>query len=168
MHNMYLHGNGMSSFIHQTVIMQSSDSHQTVIRQSSDSHQTVIRQSSDSHQTVIRQSSDSHQTVILIHLILSGLELHCTLYYITVTSRYTEALKLHCFLKKNLLYYIGINLTKCGFELHDFFLKPKTAYLEALLYLYVTIKFCSFRYLLHRNFALYFLRTEVFVPKFPL
>ena len=100
MHNMYLHGNGMSSFIHQTVIMQ---------------------------------SSDSHQTVILIHLILSGLELHCTLYYITITSRYTEALKLHCFLKKNLLYYIGINLTKCGFELHGFFLEPTTAYLEALL-----------------------------------
>ena len=85
---------------------------------------------SGSHQAVI-----THQTVILIHLILSSLELHCTLYYITVTSRYTEALKLHCFLKKNPLQYIGINLTKCGFELHGFFLEPKTAYLEALLYI---------------------------------
>ena len=29
---------------------------------------------------------------------------------------------------------VGINLTKCGFELHGFFLEPKTAYLKALLY----------------------------------
>jgi hypothetical protein len=43
-------------------------------------------------------------------------------------------LKLHCFLKKYPLQYIGINLTKCGFELHGFFLDPKSAYLEALLY----------------------------------
>ena len=120
-------------FIHQTVIRQSSGSHQAVIRQSSSSHQAVIRQSSDSHQAVIRQSSGSHQTVILIHLILSGLELPCTLYYITVTSSYTEALKLHCFLKKNPIQYIVINLTKCGFELHGFFLEPKPAYPEALL-----------------------------------
>ena len=53
---------------------------------------------------------------------------------VTVTLRYTEALKLHCFLKKNPLQYIDINLTKCGFELHGFFLEPKTAYLKALLY----------------------------------
>ena len=59
----------------------------------------------------------------------------CTLYYITVTSRYTEALKLHCFLKKNPIQYIGINLTKHGFAIHGFFLEPKSAYLEALLYL---------------------------------
>ena len=26
---------------------------------------------------------------------------------------------------------------KCGFELHGFFLEPKTAYLEALLYIYI-------------------------------
>ena len=117
--------------------IHSSDSHQY---DSSRSHQAVIRQSSGSHQAVIRQSSGSHQTVILIHLILSGLELQCTLYYITVTSRYTEALKLHCFLKKNPLQYIGIDLTKCGFELHGLFLEPKTAYLEALLY---TLVDCS-------------------------
>ena len=53
---------------------------------------------------------------------------------VTVTLRYTEALKLHCFLKKNPLQYIDINLMKCGFELHGFFLEPKTAYLKALLY----------------------------------
>ena len=76
------------------------------------------------------QSSDSHP----YKLILSGLELHGTLHYITVTLRYTEALKLHCFLKKNPLQYIDINLKKCGFELHCLFLEPKTAYLEALLY----------------------------------
>ena len=52
---------------------------------------------------------------------------------VTVTLRYTEALKLHCFLKKNPLQYIDINLMKCGFELHGFFLEPKTAYLKALL-----------------------------------
>ena len=52
---------------------------------------------------------------------------------VTVTLRYTEALKLHCFLKKNPLQYIDINLMKCGFELHGFFLEPKSAYLEALL-----------------------------------
>ena len=95
---------------------------------------SFIRQSSGSHQAVIRQSSGSHQAVILIYLVLSSIELDCTLYYITVTLRYTEALKLHCFLKKNPLQYIDINLTKCGFELHGFFLEPKTAYLKALLY----------------------------------
>ena len=47
-----------------------------------------------------------------------------------------KALEIHCFLKKNSLKYIGINLTKCGFELHGFFLDPKTAHLEALLYLF--------------------------------
>ena len=104
------------------------------IRQSSRSHYAIIRQSLGSHQAVIRQSSGSHQTVILIYLVLSSIELDCTLYYITVTLRYTEALKLHCFLKKNPLQYIDINLTKCGFELHGFFLEPKTAYLKALLY----------------------------------
>ena len=90
--------------------------------------------SSDSHHAVNRQSSGSHQAVILIYLVLSSIELDCTLYYITVTLRYTEALKLHCFLKKNPLQYIDINLMKCGFELHGFFLEPKTAYLKALLY----------------------------------
>ena len=101
---------------------------------SSDSYHAVNKQSSGCHQAVIRQSSGSHQTVILIYLVLSSIELDCTLYYITVTLRYTEALKLHCFLKKNPLQYIDINLTKCGFELHGFFLEPKTAYLKALLY----------------------------------
>ena len=76
---------------------------------------------------------------MLKNLILSGLELHCTLYYITVTSRYTETLKLLCFLKKKSLQYIGINLMKCGFELDCFFLDPKTAYLEALLYRNVAV-----------------------------
>ena len=90
--------------------------------------------SSDSHHAVNRQSSGSHQAVILIYLVLSSIELDCTLYYITVALRYTEALKLHCFLKKNPLQYIDINLMKCGFELHGFFLEPKTAYLKALLY----------------------------------
>ena len=46
----------------------------------------------------------------------------------------TKALKIHGFLKKISLKYIGINLMKCGFELHGFFLEPKSAYLEALLY----------------------------------
>ena len=39
---------------------------------------------------------------------------------------------MHGFLKKKSIQYIGINLTKCGFELHGFFLEPKTAHLEAL------------------------------------
>ena len=47
---------------------------------------------------------------------------------------WTKALKLHGFLKKKSLYYIGISLKKRGFALHGFFLEPKTAYLEALLY----------------------------------
>ena len=87
----------------------------------------MTKQSSGSQ----RQSSDSHT----YKLIMSDLDLHCTLYYITVTLRYTEALKLHCFLKKNPLQYIDINLKMCGFELHCLFLEPKTAFLEALLYI---------------------------------
>ena len=47
-----------------------------------------------------------------------------------------KALEIHCFWKEKSLQYIGINLMKCGFELHGFFLEPKSAYLEALLYLY--------------------------------
>ena len=88
---------------------------------------------SGSHQAVIRQSSDSHPYTLNIEWL--WISLHCTLYYITVTSRYTEALKLHCFLKKKSIQYISMNLTKCGFELHGFFLDPKTAHLEALLYI---------------------------------
>ena len=115
----------LSSIFHQAAVRKSSGSHQVVIRQSSGSHQVVIRQSSVSHQAVIRQSS---------YIECPWIILHCALYYITVTSRYTEALQLHCFLKKKSIQYIDINLKKCGFELHGFFLEPKTAYLEALLY----------------------------------
>jgi hypothetical protein len=50
----------------------------------------------------------------------------CTLYYITVTLRYAD------FGGFFLLH--RCNLTKRGFELHGFFLEPKTAHLEALLY----------------------------------
>ena len=45
-----------------------------------------------------------------------------------------KALKIHGFLKKKSIQYIGINLTKCGFEQNGFFLEPKTAHLKALLY----------------------------------
>ena len=47
-----------------------------------------------------------------------------------------KTLQIHCFLGKNPIQYIGINLMKHGFELHGFFLEPKSAYLEALLYIH--------------------------------
>ena len=52
---------------------------------------------------------------------------------------WTKTLKLHGFFEKYPFYYISINLTKCGFALHGFFLEPKTAYLEALLYFEVKV-----------------------------
>ena len=68
---------------------------------------------------------------------MSGFEIHCTLYYITVTLRYTDfgqkPWRYTVFLKKNPLQYISINLMKHGFEMHGFFLDPKSAHLKALL-----------------------------------
>ena len=52
-----------------------------VIIHSLDGHHAVITQSSGSHQAVIRQLSGSNQTVILMHIILSGLEIQFTLLY---------------------------------------------------------------------------------------
>ena len=71
----------------------------------------------------IRQSSDSHCYTLDIEW--PWITLHWTLYYIAVTSRYTEAFKLHCFLKKKSIQYISIILIKCGFELHIFFWSQK-------------------------------------------
>ena len=55
---------------------------------SSDSHHAFIRESSDSHQAVIRQSS-----LYIQYWVALNYTVHYTT-YITVTSRYTEALKL--------------------------------------------------------------------------
>ena len=41
-------------------------------------------------------------------------------------------MKINCF--KKIIWYIGINLTKHGFELHDFFQGPKTAYRGLAIY----------------------------------
>ena len=83
------------------------------------------------------------------------------MYYITVTLKYADFGQKPCrytdFWKKIILLH-KCNLTKHGFELHGFFLEPKTAHLEALLY------FQNFAFL--RNFCIF--RTLLFAITFDL
>ena len=53
-------------------------------------HAYAVLEPVGSHQAVIRYSSDIHQIVIIMHLIMTDLEIHCTLYYITVNLRYAD------------------------------------------------------------------------------
>ena len=98
---------------------------QTVTKQWSGSLQTADL--SDSHQAIIKQSSDSHQRVIRKTSL-------CTYYSkntwdTRILNKSLEGTR--SFEKKIPLVH---KYKPHGFELHGFFLEPKTAYLEALLY----------------------------------